>query len=453
MKKYLKYILLATVIPIGADLMWNVYNVYVPIYLQAGNPAFDLQSDVVTLGFGLGATVAGLVLSIDNVAALILGPIFGMMSDSTRTKIGNRLPFIITGIPLAAVSFIFVPLVPMWISPAQSGQLSEIPGLFSLFMLFLVLIIIGWGTNHTIAQSVLMEVVPSKFRTQAQSVAILITATTNIAIMVGGVVLYEMYRPLPFWIASGVLLIGVVLWFFVFRNYRGIGGLENADPEAEKAQTSIRFKQLFKGFKKLTTKQARSLIFLMLSVFAAFSGMSIIQAFISSYGVAVLGLKVSQTSLLMAALFGSALVAAVPAGFLATKFGRRNITLIGLGILFLASLVAYFVHARIVGILALVFCGFGYITIQINAVVMIVDTSPDDNSIGTFTGMAQIARSLGFIVGPIFGGAVIEYLGNNYNNMWLAIPFFALLAIIFLLQTSTGEARKTIDVSPPVTTA
>ena len=35
----------------GTSVLWTLYNAYVPIYLQAGNPTFDAHGGV---GFGLG---------------------------------------------------------------------------------------------------------------------------------------------------------------------------------------------------------------------------------------------------------------------------------------------------------------------------------------------------------------------------------------------------------------
>ena len=39
----------------GTSVMWALYNTYVPIFLQAGNPAFDAKLAVQTMGFGLTA--------------------------------------------------------------------------------------------------------------------------------------------------------------------------------------------------------------------------------------------------------------------------------------------------------------------------------------------------------------------------------------------------------------
>ena len=59
----------------GISVMWKLYNDYVPIFLQAGNPAFETATTAA--GFGLGATMAGFIMTLDNLAGLFLLPLIG----------------------------------------------------------------------------------------------------------------------------------------------------------------------------------------------------------------------------------------------------------------------------------------------------------------------------------------------------------------------------------------
>lgn len=61
--------------------------------------------------FGLSQTWSGLVMAIDNILALALLPLFGMLSDKTRTKIGKRTPYIIIGTIIAAIAFVSLSFV------------------------------------------------------------------------------------------------------------------------------------------------------------------------------------------------------------------------------------------------------------------------------------------------------------------------------------------------------
>ncbi len=46
----------------GLSVMWKLYNDYVPIFLQAGNPTFETTTKAA--GFGLGATLAGFIMTL-----------------------------------------------------------------------------------------------------------------------------------------------------------------------------------------------------------------------------------------------------------------------------------------------------------------------------------------------------------------------------------------------------
>ena len=52
---------------------------------------------ILKYSFGLGETLTGVVMALDNVLALFLLPLFGTLSDGTDTKYGKRMPYIVVG--------------------------------------------------------------------------------------------------------------------------------------------------------------------------------------------------------------------------------------------------------------------------------------------------------------------------------------------------------------------
>ncbi len=73
---------------LGTMVIWQLYNAFVPIFLQTGHPGFASSKDV--LGFGLNATTTGAIMGIDNLAAIFILPMIGIWSDRIRTRIGRR---------------------------------------------------------------------------------------------------------------------------------------------------------------------------------------------------------------------------------------------------------------------------------------------------------------------------------------------------------------------------
>ena len=76
---------------------WQAYDAIVPLIL--------------TNHFGLPQTASGAVMSIDNVLAVFLLPIFGALSDKVNTKHGKRTPFIFFGAIAAMIAFVCLTFV------------------------------------------------------------------------------------------------------------------------------------------------------------------------------------------------------------------------------------------------------------------------------------------------------------------------------------------------------
>ena len=62
---------------------WQLYDYVIPLILKER--------------FHMNEALAGGVMALDNVLALFLLPLFGVLSDRTKTPIGRRMPFILGG--------------------------------------------------------------------------------------------------------------------------------------------------------------------------------------------------------------------------------------------------------------------------------------------------------------------------------------------------------------------
>ena len=68
---------------------WQFYDQVVPYLLEQK--------------FGLGTFTANAIMSIDNVLAIFMLPLFGTLSDRTQTRLGKRTPYILFGTLIAVV--------------------------------------------------------------------------------------------------------------------------------------------------------------------------------------------------------------------------------------------------------------------------------------------------------------------------------------------------------------
>lgn len=88
-------------------VFWQAYDTLVPLML--------------TNKFGLDQTWSGVIMSLDNILALFMLPLFGALSDKKDTRFGKRTPFIFIGTICAIVAFVSLTFV----DSAQLNKLAD----------------------------------------------------------------------------------------------------------------------------------------------------------------------------------------------------------------------------------------------------------------------------------------------------------------------------------------
>ena len=415
----------------GISVMWKLYNDYVPIFLQAGNPAFETATTAA--GFGLGATMAGFIMTLDNLAGLFLLPLIGVWSDRVWTRLGRRRPFIVGLAPISIIAFILIPLVVRQISPQLSGQTAQLGQPLALFMIVIGIFLLAMAGFRTPVISLMPDLTPSALRSQANGIINLMGGVGGVIITLVGATLYGINITLPF-IVAGVLMAGAVLMLVFFvQEPRELTNV----PEEREAEEGV---QALRSFQRVPVIARRSLLLLMLSIFLWFVGYNAIETFFTSYGVNVLHIKENQASLLSSISYITFILFAVPSGFIATRIGRRKAITIGLVLFACLLLVGYlFPSVYVIGV-ALAVGGCAWAMVNINSLPMVVDTSPNDANIGTYTGFYYLASQLAAIAGPVLNGFIIEQ-SNNYGLTLLMPVIFFVLAAVTMRGVNRGESR------------
>lgn len=76
---------------------WQMYNSVIP--------------KILTYTFHLDETYSGIIMAADNVLALFLLPLFGAISDKSRSRMGRRMPFILCGTGCAVLLMMLLPIL------------------------------------------------------------------------------------------------------------------------------------------------------------------------------------------------------------------------------------------------------------------------------------------------------------------------------------------------------
>jgi MFS family permease len=380
----------------GSSLVWSVYNTYVPLLLN------DLVSS---------AMVIGLIMSIDNFFGVIFQPIFGRISDKTRTRFGRRLPFLFACMPVCAVLFIILP-------HARFSLLA--------FMPVAILFTFAMSIWRTPAVSLMPDLTPGPFRSQANGIVNLIGGVGAVLAFLGGGIIFDMGGyPLPFLISALLLLAALLVLVFFVR--------EPAYPPLTLEEKTLAKKEKI----VLSKPERKSLIFILSAIFFWFMGYDTVQTFFSLYATTTLGVTPGQASIMLAFFAAALILFAIPAGFIGGKFGRRKTILTGLtGITVLFLPLVFIANPWLTR--ALLFAGgMFWACVNINSLPMIVRIAGPQR-IGAFIGYYYLFSYSAQVINTPLYGFIYDRVGN-YQSLFVyaCITFF--IAALCLMFVRHGE--------------
>ena len=395
--------------------------------------------------FNLGETWTGVVMALDNVLALILLPLFGMISDKTDTRLGKRMPYILVGTALSAV------LLTILITIARpSGNLA-------LFVGVLLLLLISMGIYRSPAVSLMPDLTPAPFRSTANAIINLMGTLGGIYILVMiKVLLKEAADPsqtnyIPLMLSLVLFMVVAVAVVFFAINERKIkeeikreGGLqslgetfENDADNASDAQNS----NDNMASKTMPAEVKRSLSFLLLSVFLWFTAYNAVTTAFSRFVGEVWDLhdNAYATCLLVATI--AATLSYVPIAFVSSKIGRKKTILIGISLM-AASYVITGLYPHFSPSINIFFAlvGIGWASINVNSYPMVVEMSKAGD-IGKYTGTYYTFSMAAQVFTPIFSGFLLENI--SYRTLFPYAFIFSALAFVTMLMVKHG------DVKPP----
>jgi maltose/moltooligosaccharide transporter len=412
----------------GISVLWTLYNTYIPIYLQAGSPTFEAPGEV---GFGLGAALTGFIMTLDNIAAFFLLPLIGVWSDRVWTRFGRRLPFILILAPISITAFILIPVAIAQIPPELSGQVDQLGTQLALFMVAVGVFLTAMACFRTPVIALMPDLTPSPLRSQANGVINLMGGVGTLIATLGSGFLYGMGRIVPFAFGSILMGAGVLMLLFFVKEPRELG-------QAAREEEGL---GALRGIKRISPDARRSLWLLMGAIFAWFVGYNAVETFLSSYGVNVLGMSTGSSGYLLGAASIAFLLMAIPAAWIASRFGRRRTIISGLAIFGVLLALNFFLRNPLLIWPIMAIGGASWALVNINSFPMVVDISASDADLGTYTGLYYIASQLAAVAGPVINGFIVERGGGDFNLIFLVTPAFFLLAIVLMLGVTKGEAR------------
>lgn len=398
---------------------WQLYDNVVPLILKNT--------------FHIGDDVAGVVMALDNVLALFMLPLFGMLSDRSRTPMGKRMPYILGGTAVAVLLMNLLPIADKQVN-------------LTLFIVALGLLLIAMGIYRSPAVALMPDVTPKPLRSKGNAIINLMGALGGVFTL--GVTGFLVTKApsgredytLLFIAVAALMLISVVVLLLTIRENKLAKEVADLDTAEDVPQDGDAIENAPKGsFAALSPELRRSLGLILASVFLWFMGYNAVTTAFTKYVSVQWGYDIKAASqCLMVATVG-AVISYLPVGMLSTRFGRKR--MIQIGVVLLAAcfgISAFFQTFSPAVYVAFALIGAAWAMINVNSYPMVVEISKSGD-VGKFTGYYYTFSMAAQIATPILSGLLLEYVGY-----WTLLPYAAVmvaLSFVTISMTRHGDSK------------
>lgn len=420
----------------GILLLWQVYDSWCPTFLtELFKNSFNItESEQVQY-------LVGIIMALDNLAALILLPIFGNLSDKTKSPIGKRMPYIIVGTLVCAIAFPFVPVFFYY---------NNVAGVIS--MMAIIVIFMMMYRNPAVA--LMPDMTPKPLRSKANGIINIMGYIGGaFATVVGiffvlsdylgtnGVDTWQYHNiwaiEVPFLLASVLMVISCLVLFLTIKENK----IEKEMAKEMKIGEELSdLTEKVEDDKPLSRGNKIMLILILVAEFFWFMADNGISTFMTNYTIYYF--EASSSSTMINTIIGGvgSVIGFAIGGIIASKIGRKWTVVSGLSL----TLLSYLIWAILSGVLLgfqpgsgtfpiylyiIWFVkGFGMSLVHVNSYPMVVELC-NSKKIGKFTGYYYASSMAAQTVTPILLGSILLIPSFDFG----VLPFYALACVIISL--------------------
>jgi MFS family permease len=360
----------------------------------------------------------GAAMGIDNVLALCLVPLVGSLSDATRSSLGRRVPFLLLALPFTAIMLGAIPF---------ADRFGLGPLLLAMIVLDVALAV--WRAPFS---ALLAELVPSVDRPKTEGVLGVAMCLGAMLVLGGARQLSANGVQLPFLLA-GVLIAVVWIAYVALLREPPHEGTEPPNLEGIRPLRSLRDAFTAGGGGGAPRFFAACLLFHM--AFQSFS------SWFTLHGAERFHTTVADVSLGFIAVAISTLIGSMPAGWLGARYGRRRLSLIGLGGMTLACLLLHLVPSLTMAVAVLVLFGLSWSIPVANLIPMALELGTAARA-GSLAGAFLLVQSVAGVLGPALVGLGFDAAGSKRGLfLFLALFLGGAFTLMATLAPGFGEAR------------
>ena len=438
----------------GILLLWQVYDSWCPTFLtdifakhfynmtsaelKASDPDKILNVQ----------WIVGIIMACDNLAALILLPIFGNLSDKTHTPIGKRMPYILTGTFVAAIAFPFIPLF------FHNNNIVGMVILMGIVLMFMMM-------YRNPAVALMPDITPKPLRAKANGIINIMGYLGGAFATVLGIFLKlsdyinaadEARRvwtiELPFLIASVLMVISALVLFFTVKENKIHEEMKEQMAEGERLAAIA---TPVDDDKPMSKANKTMLLAILGAEFLWFMSDNALGTYLSNYVIYYLGSVSSAASTLVIIGGVCSVIGFAIAGGIAEKIGRKWTISAGLMLTFLGLILMCFVfptgivkagaeHGEFTfpKLLYVVWAikGFGMALVHNCSFPMVVELC-SSKKIGRFTGFYYAASMSAQTITPFLFSLIL-----NATGTWISLPVYACILTLLSCTVFTSLVKN-----------
>lgn len=397
---------------LSISAFWQLYDNIIPLILQNT--------------FGIGETMTGTIMALDNMLALFLLPFFGTLSDRVDTKFGKRTPFIVLG---TAVAVSFMLLIPI------SANINNFP----LFFVSLGAVLLAMSAYRSPAVALMPDLTPKPLRSKANAIINLMGAVGAIfTLIVISLLVPETSNPsyfTVFFIIAVLMIVAVIILVLTIKEKKLSESMKKFNDSQDREDKKIN-KELDA---KMPPEVKKSLYFILASIFLWFTAYNAVITAFSRYATRVWDLQGGSFANALLVATGAAILSYIPIGFISSKFGRKKTIIAGILLMSTSYFLGWF-FVEYSPVINAVFAltGIGWAAISVNSYPMVVEMSKSGD-IGKYTGLYYTFSMSAQIFTPILSGFLLENIG--YRTLFPYSVFFSLASLGTMLMVKHGDSR------------
>ena len=389
-------------------------------------------------------------MALDNVIALFLLPLLGAFSDRINTRIGRRMPFIITGTALASAFMVFLPFLDNRFY--ATGE----TWMFPVFMALLGCLLISMALYRSPAVALMPDVTPKPLRSKGNAIINLMGSVGGIVYLIITAVMFtdknarNDYRAI-FFIIAGIMIVSVLVLFLLVNEPKcvlEVQEYEKAHPEDNLEVTEkVEDPEGGETVRTYLPKDVkRSLYFVLASIALWFFGYNAVTTAFSRYATIEWDMSLGQANLCLTVAMAVAILSYIPIGEVASRVGRKKCIIFGvilLSVCFAVCFVLNYVMDGFSPVIIIIFCliGIAWATINVNSLPMVVEMCKESD-IGRYTGYYYTCSMAAQIATPILSGMLLEHAGY-----WTMFPYgalFVFFSLLTMLRVKHGDNKPAL---------